>query len=54
MTRDGFLLQDEKMRAEISKLIADTKIFSAQTILYPAAIATGLIVAVATATRLFL
>ena len=54
MTHDEFLLQDEKMRAEISKLIANTNKFSANMIWYPAAVATGLIVAVATATRLFL
>lgn len=54
MTQQEQSLADDKMRAEIAKLIAETRKISAETFWYPILIATGLVAAIGTATGVVL
>ena len=54
MTQQEQSIADDKMRAEIAKLLAETKQINVNTFLAPALAAAGLMGAVVTLTKLFL
>ena len=54
MTDREYELQLEKMRAEISKLIAETSKINGENKLYPMVVASGLTLAIVAIVKLFL